>query len=186
LTILAFKKVLERFPEGKLVMVGEGPLLDVCRQLVRSLHIEHAVVLKGTVGHDQVARLMQESRVFVQHSLVPQSRDSEGTPVGVIEAGASGLPVVSTAHAGIVDAVVHGRTGFLVEEGDIDGMAEHMFELMVHPELALEMGKHAREHITRNYDMENSIKNLRAIIDKCAGSPLRRKAYGAEGVAQRA
>ncbi len=172
LTILAFQKVLERLPDAKLIMVGDGPLQDVCRQLVRALHIEHAVALKGAVDHEQVAQLMQDSRIFVQHSLVPQSGDSEGTPVGILEAGAAGLPVVSTMHAGIVDTVVHGRTGFLVKEGDIDAMAEYMSQLLINPELALDMGKSAREHISRNFNMEDSISNLRAIIDKCAGREL--------------
>ena len=89
--------------------------------------------------------------------------------MGILEAGAAGLPVVGTMHAGIVDAVVHGRTGFLVKEGDIDAMAEYMSQLLMNPELALEMGKRAREHISRNFSIEDSISNLRAIIDKCAG-----------------
>jgi len=167
LTILAFKKVLQRLPEAKLVMVGDGMLQDVCRQIIRSLHSEHAVTLRGAAEHDQVAQLMRESRFLVQHSLVPKSGDSEGTPVGILEAGAAGLPVVSTAHGGIVEAVVHGKTGFLVNEGDIDGMAEHMYELLTNRELAIEMGKQAREHISRNYNMEDSIQQLKAIIGRC-------------------
>jgi colanic acid/amylovoran biosynthesis glycosyltransferase len=167
LTILAFKQLLERLPDAKLVMVGDGILRDVCRNILKSLHIEHAVALKGAVNHDQVAQLMQESRVFVQHSLVPKSGNSEGTPVGILEAGATGLPVVSTAHAGIMDAVVHGKTGFLVSEGDIDGMSEYLYQLLTNRDLAVEMGKQAREHISANFNMDDSIKRLRAIIDKC-------------------
>ena len=107
-------------------MVGAGLLHDVCSKLVKALHIEHAVELKGIVDHAGVAALMQESRVFVQHSLVPASGDTEGTPVAILEAGAAGLPVVSTKHAGISEAVIHGKTGFLVDEGDIDAMAEYI------------------------------------------------------------
>ena len=166
LTILAFKKVLEALPEARLVMVGGGVLHDVCRTIIKSLHIEHAVILTGVMNHDQVAQLMQQSRVFVQHSLVPKSGDSEGTPVGILEAGASGLPVVSTRHAGIVDAVIHGKTGFLVNEGDIDEMSEYMYQLLSNPELAVQMGKRAREYISENFNMEGSIKNLQAILDK--------------------
>jgi colanic acid/amylovoran biosynthesis glycosyltransferase len=168
LTILAFKKVLERLPEVKLVMIGGGVLHDVCSKIIKSLHVEHAVELTGAVSHDHVARLMQQSRIFVQHSLVPKSGDSEGTPVGILEASASGLPVVSTRHTGIIDAVVHGKTGFLVDEGDIDGMSEYMYQLLTDPKLAAEMGKRAREYISENFNMDSSIKNLRAILDKYA------------------
>src|SRR6266550_1892216 len=80
LTILAFKKVLERLPEARLVMVGAGLLHDVCSKLIKALHVEHAVELKGVVDHDGAAALMQQSRAFIQHSLVPASNDTEGTP----------------------------------------------------------------------------------------------------------
>jgi len=166
LTILAFKKVLERLPEAKLVMIGTGALHDACCQLIKSLHMEHAVDLKGAMNHDQVVSVLQESRVFVQHSLVPKSGDAEGAPVAIIEAGASGLPVVSTRHTGIVDAVIDGQTGFLVDEGDIDGMAEYIHLLLSRPELAAEMGKRAREHMCQNFSMESSVQNLRSILEK--------------------
>ena len=168
LTILAFKKVLKRLPEVKLVMVGAGELHDACRQLIKSLHMEHAVDLKGAINHDQVVSLMQQSRVFVQHSLVPQSGDTEGSPVAIIEAGASGLPVVSTRHAGIVDAVIDGQTGFLVNEGDIDGMAEYIYLLLSNAAPAAEMGQRAREYITQKFSLEARIKSLRDILEKCS------------------
>ena len=166
LTILAFKRVLERIPEATLVMVGAGLLQDVCRQLIKALHIENAVELKGPLDHKEVVRLMQQSRVFVQHSLVPLSGDTEGTPVAILEAGAVGLPVVSTKHAGINDVVVHGRTGFLVEEGNIDGMSEYMYQLLTDTRLASEMGKNARAHISANFCMDRSIEKLRHVIEQ--------------------
>jgi len=138
------------------------------QQLIKSLHIEHAVDLKGVMNHTQVASLMQESAIFVQHSLVPNSGDSEGTPVSVLEAGASGMAVVATKHGGIVDAVIHGKTGFLVEEGDVDGMAEYMCLLLADRKLAGDLGKQARNHISQNFNIETSIDNLRVILDRHA------------------
>ena len=165
LTILAFKKVLERLPEATLVMVGAGLLHDMCRQLIKALHIENAVELKGVLDHTGVVRLMQQSRVFAQHSLVPASGDVEGTPVAILEAGASGLPVVSTRHAGITDVVIEGKTGYLVNEGDVDSMAHGIFELLSNPKLASQMGNEAREHICKNYTMDRSINQLRQILE---------------------
>lgn len=164
LTILAFKKVLEELPGAKLVMVGAGELFDPCRQLIRSLHIERSVDLRGVLSHGQVAELMRTSQVFVQHSLVPASGDSEGTPVAILEAAASALPVVSTKHTGIVDAVIHGKTGWLVDEGDIDGMADYLRLLLREPDLAVKMGKRGREHVCDNFDSQKSVDNLRRII----------------------
>jgi glycosyltransferase involved in cell wall biosynthesis len=166
LTIIAFKKVLERVPEAKLVMVGSGPLHDVCRQLIKSLHIDHAVDLKGVLDQEHVAALMEQSCMFVQHSLTPRSGDSEGTPLAILEAGASGLPIVSTRHAGIMDAVVDGETGFLVDEGDVDGMAQHMYQLLTDPHLIGKMGSRGREYIAENFNVNASIKNLEDILDQ--------------------
>ena len=165
LTILAFKKALERVPGANLVMIGHGTLHDVCHQIIRSLRIEHAVELKGIMPHEEIGRLMRQSAVFVQHSLVPESGDTEGTPVAVLEASASALPVVSTRHAGINDAVVHGKTGFLVAEGDIDGMSHYICQLLTDPKRAQEIGKHGQEHIAANFNLAGSVERLKNILD---------------------
>lgn len=70
--------------------------------------------------------------------------DSEGTPVAILEACASGLPVVATRHAGIKDVILHGETGFLIEEGDVHGVAEYMVQLLEDPELAERLGRSGR------------------------------------------
>lgn len=56
--------------------------------------------------------------------------------------------------------MIDGKTGFLVDEGDVDGMADYMYRLLTNPDLAVEMGRRAREHITRNFELETSIQNL--------------------------
>jgi len=129
LTILAFKKVHEKFPDATLHMAGDGPLLESCRRLAQSLHLEHAVSFHGKVDQQWVISAMSRSLAFVQHSLLAESGDSEGTPVAVLEAQCSGLPVISTKHRGIQDVVQDGVTGFLGEEGDIDFMADAMIRL---------------------------------------------------------
>ena len=171
LTILAFRKVLRRLPEAKLIMVGSGILHDVCHRLIESLHIEDRVELKGIRSHNEVAELMRQSRVFVQHSLVPASGDCEGTPVAILEAAASGLPVVSTRHAGITDAVLHGKTGFLVDEGDIDAMAEYIYRLLSNAELASQMGNNARAYVRENFN-ESNLEKLRRILEMSSAGEM--------------
>jgi colanic acid/amylovoran biosynthesis glycosyltransferase len=129
LLLLAFGKVLEQLPEARLTMIGDGHLLESCQMLAQFLQISHAVTFTGSVSPEQVAQYMQQARAFVQHSVTTLSNDTEGTPVAILEAGASGLPVIATRHAGIPDVVLHNETGFLVEEGDIQGMSEYMLIL---------------------------------------------------------
>jgi colanic acid/amylovoran biosynthesis glycosyltransferase len=168
LTILAFERAFRQCPDIRLSLAGDGPLLDCCKQLVRALRLEEVVEFLGVVNHDEVPTMMRSFRGFVQHSVTAPSGDSEGNPVAVMEAGASGLPVVSTKHAGIPDTVAHGETGLLSEEMDIDSMARHMALLTRDPSLASRLGKSARERIQTFFSMERSIQGLFGILEAAA------------------
>ena len=165
LTLLAFRQVLAEVPEARLVMIGDGPLWDACYQMIRSFGISGSVDLQGVRSHSEVAAIMRTARAFVQHSVRANDGQSEGTPVAILEAGASGLPVVSTRHAGIKDAVIEKKTGLLVDEGDVEGMAEHLVRLAKDPAFAASLGKAARQGILTEYSMEKSIGNLWSIIE---------------------
>jgi glycosyltransferase involved in cell wall biosynthesis len=108
---------------------------------------------------------MLKARCFVQHSVEASNGDSEGTPVGILEAGASSLPVVATRHAGIPDVVVEGQTGFLVDERDTTAMAAQMLRLAQDSELAARLGSAARLHVERNFSQEQSLDRLWTIIE---------------------
>jgi glycosyltransferase involved in cell wall biosynthesis len=108
---------------------------------------------------------MRGARALVQHSVRSRDGDSEGTPLSILEAGASGIPVVSTRHGGIEDVVRHGETGLLVDEGDIHGMARHMTALVQSPDLAADLGARARAHIRAHHSMDTSIGNLMSVIE---------------------
>jgi colanic acid/amylovoran biosynthesis glycosyltransferase len=168
LTILAFERALRQCPDIRLSLAGDGPLLDSCKQLVRALRLEEAVQFLGVVSHDRVPAMMQGFRGFVQHSVTAPSGDSEGNPVTVMEAGASGLPVVSTRHGGIPDTVAHGETGLLSEELDIDSMANHMALLARDPRLASKLGGNARVRIQTFFSMDRSIQGLHSILEATA------------------
>ncbi len=168
LTILAFDKALQACPEAKLVMVGDGPLFDACVQLARALKISEAIRFVGKQDHRAVSKLMSAARAFVQHSVVAPSGDSEGSPVSVLEAGAAGLPVIATRHAGILDSVVENETGFLVDEYDIDAMARHMVTLLTDAKLAARMGSSARVRVQEHFSMEKSISTLAQVLSRAA------------------
>lgn len=164
LTLLAFSKAKREMPQARLQMIGDGDLLEACQHLACALGVADAVEFCGAQPHDAVARAMFCARAFVQHSIQAGDGDSEGTPVAILEAGASGLPVVATHHTGINDAVVHGETGFLVNEGDVDAMAKYILQLAQEPETAACLGRAARARIAANYSMEKSISGLWGIL----------------------
>jgi glycosyltransferase involved in cell wall biosynthesis len=168
LTLLAFRQVVQQCPEARLVMVGDGMLWEACKTMVQSWELAESISFPGPLSHAEVAATMQRARAFVQHSVRTSYGDSEGTPVAVLEAGASGLPLVSTRHAGIKDVGIEGETGFLVDEGDIEGMAAHMLTLAQDADLAGRMGRRAREHVAANFSMEQHIARLAGVLESAA------------------
>jgi glycosyltransferase involved in cell wall biosynthesis len=167
LTIRAFAETRKQCPDARLRMLGDGPLLDECRELANQLGLGNSLEFLGPQPHSAVEAEMKAARCFVQHSVVAPSGDCEGTPVSILEAGATGLPVVATRHAGIPDVVIEDRTGFLVDEGDVSGMAARMIKLATDPALAGTMGAAARLHITENFSRTQRIARLWEIIQSC-------------------
>jgi glycosyltransferase involved in cell wall biosynthesis len=165
LTLQAFAEARRKVPEARLRMVGDGPLLDRCCELAVELGVADGVTFLGAQPHAVVREEMRRARCFVQHSVVAASGDSEGTPVSVLEAGASGLPVISTRHAGISDVVAEGETGFLVDEHDVASMASYMVRLAKDPALAGKLGQAARLRIQASFSKEQSFGRLWTIIE---------------------
>jgi len=164
ITIRAFSRVLSEVPDAYLVMVGDGSLLKECRKLADELDINNNITFKGVLKPDEIIACLKKSSCFVQHSVRSTDGDSEGLPVSILEAAACGLPIISTFHAGIKEAVRHGVSGYLTNEGDEIQMANYMIELAKNPELAYKMGLKGRELVAGNYNSEKQIKELKDII----------------------
>jgi colanic acid/amylovoran biosynthesis glycosyltransferase len=167
LLLAAFAIAQRTVPTMKLRVVGDGPLMKMSQARVAELGLADSVTLLGAQDHSVVEAEMRAARCFVQHSIVAPSGDSEGTPVSIIEASATGLPVISTRHAGIPDVVVDGETGFLVEERDVKGMAERMIRLATQPDLAAAMGAAAQWRVREHFSIERSLGELWRIIESC-------------------
>jgi glycosyltransferase involved in cell wall biosynthesis len=165
LTIQAFKRVVQVFPDAKLKMAGDGPLLETCKNLVKALQLDKNIEFVGVLTPDDIQSLFLESMAFVQHSITAESGDSEGTPVAVLEAQAAALPVISTYHAGIPDVVISNETGLLVEENDVDGMAKMMMRIIEEHGLAQRLGMAARKRIIENFTLQRHLNDLQKQIE---------------------
>ncbi|MCF1190814.1 glycosyltransferase [Mangrovimonas sp. AS39] len=160
----AFRELVKKYPEAKLVMVGMGELLENCKALVRAWGLNDKITFTGGIPHEELMPYFQNACMFVQHSVQPSYGDAEGTPNTILEASAAALPVVSTRHAGIPQAVLHEETGFLVDEYDTKGMSEYMIKLFKDKDLCKKMGEAGRNHIKRNYNINRHIGVLNKII----------------------
>ena len=165
LTLQAFGRALSQAADARLRMIGDGPLLDECRQLIAELQIGHAVELLGAQPPSVVQHEMRHARAFVQHSIEASDGDCEGTPVGILEASASGLPVIATRHGGIPDVVIDGETGLLSDERDVSRMSENILRLLRDPQLASVLGTAARARIEAHFSQTQSDQRLWSIIN---------------------
>jgi colanic acid/amylovoran biosynthesis glycosyltransferase len=162
--IEAFKLATAENPEIELRMIGDGPLKNTIDQLIKELQLENVTMLGG-LSQSRVLKEMEEADIFFLPSLTADNGDREGSPVSILEAAATGLPVVSTQHTGIPEIVIDGVTGFLVPEKDTNAMSEALKKLITHPELRHEMGKKGRSHIETNHDRKKEMDHLEKIFN---------------------
>jgi colanic acid/amylovoran biosynthesis glycosyltransferase len=163
-TIEAFARVRQRFPKVELDIVGEGPLAYRCATLIHDFGLDDCVRIHGMKPHEFVADLMQQASLFVQHSVVASDGDAEGLPVAILEAMSAALPVVSTRHSGIPEAVEEGATGLLVDEHDVSGMTDAMAQLLDDPGRAAAMGMAGRQRVIEHFTQEQARDRLRAVM----------------------
>lgn len=164
LTIRAFETVLKQCPYARLEMVGDGPLMEFCRELLRNRGMEEKVLLHGARPHDFVKQKLAAASLFVQHSVVAPNGDTESQGISLLEAMASGVPVVATRHNGFVETVVEGVTGFLVEEQDVEAMAARMNQLLKDGPLRERMGRAGRRRVVEYFGVEQQMRRLRALL----------------------
>ena len=125
--------------------------------LVSRKDLANRVRFEGLVDRVGVARLMSKADVFVHHSVTPDDGSMEGLPTVLMEAMATGLPVLSTIHAGIPELVTNGVDGFLVAERDVDEYVDRMDALAT---LDGRSGKRARAKIENTFNMKTQNEKL--------------------------
>lgn len=139
--VKAFKKVVEKYKEMKLVFYGDGPDLEKIMRMVERYNLSNNVIFKGKI--DNVNCAIKDAKLFVLTS------DYEGIPNALIEAMSIGLPVISTdcSPGGARSLIEHKKNGLLVPRGDIDELANSIIYLLDNPDIAEMLGKEAKKII---------------------------------------
>ncbi|MFN8123592.1 MAG: glycosyltransferase [Thermoleophilia bacterium] len=146
----------------RLRLVGDGPLLGILREAADAAGVADRVTFAGRRTHDSLAAEYAAADVVVVPSVVDASGDRDGLPNVVLEAMASGRPVVAADVAAIASAVAHGATGVLVPPADPAAIAWALDELHDDPAARRRMGAAARAVAEERYD-----------LDACAGALCR-------------
>ena len=154
----AAKSVLEKSPKAKFLVVGDGPLLHTLKEETRKLGISKAVIFTGWL-HD-VQKILSVTDIYVICSTV------EGLNISVLEAMASGKPVVGTAVRGISDIVLDNKTGTLVPPNDVDALAKAILNLVENKELRRSMGLMGRRTVERKYSIQKMTEETVEVYSK--------------------
>ena len=160
LTLRAFAAVHKELPRIKLVLAGDGPLKDELQKLARDLGVASSVTFTGFLSQDELRQQVYASHVFMHPSRTSSDGNREGIPNSMLEAMASGAPVIATKHGGIPEAVTDGESGLLVAEEDHEGMAKALLSLMRNQHLASSIGQGARRAVEDKFDRARNIRLL--------------------------
>jgi len=151
----AVQKLIHKFPNIKYLIAGDGPLKQELSDFINKKQINANVELIGTKKQEEILHLMKRANIFLAPSVTSKSGDEEGTPVAIMEALASGIPVVSTYHSGIPELVIPGRTGLLAHQKDSYDLAEKISYILKNSKMSQNMIFEGRKHIEKSYDISN-------------------------------
>ncbi len=161
-TLNAYRRLIDRKPDlqTKLVLAGDGVLLDSIKQLTQDLKLENYVEFVGSVNPEQAKILMQNASFFLHHSITTSSGDTEGLPNAIIEAMAMELPVVSTYHSGIPELIEHDVNGLLVNEKNIEEYTDALCKILTWNYLPKN-----RQKVLQIYSLPTYTQNILSIYE---------------------
>jgi colanic acid/amylovoran biosynthesis glycosyltransferase len=162
-SLRAFTEFSRRWPHATFTIAGDGPQLESLRALADELLIGSKVLFPGFVSQPQLRALEAEAHLFLHPSELGSDGNQEGVPNAMLEAMASGLPVIATLHGGIPEAVVDSSSGFLVAERDHFTLAERMISLAADPDLYASMAAAAAKRVADEFDLSSQTARLEEI-----------------------
>jgi glycosyltransferase involved in cell wall biosynthesis len=148
------------------VIVGGGPQKAQLAQLVTRYGLQDVVELTGALFQEQVKAYFERADVFVMPCLRTASGDMDGIPVALMEAMAMEIPTVSTFVSGIPELIEHERSGLLVDEKDVEGLADALQRLIGDAALRERLGKNGRQKVLREFDVDKSAGQLAALFER--------------------
>ncbi|MCL4386987.1 glycosyltransferase [Patescibacteria group bacterium] len=149
--IKAFKKAQEKMPTLQLTIAGDGPAVTDLKKLCKKLMIQENVNFIGMIPQNSLSQIYQEADVFVIMST------AENQALVVLEAMASGLPVIGVSKYGIVDIVKDGQNGFLVKPSDVNAAGKLIVKVVKDQDLRERLGRNSRK-FAENHNIQKTTK----------------------------
>jgi glycosyltransferase involved in cell wall biosynthesis len=145
-------------------IIGEGPLEQDLRSRVQELSLQNEITFSGAQPQHAIRRRLAAAHVFVLPSIVDPEGGSDNLPTVIMEAMATGLPVVSTNVGGIPEMVIENKTGFLVQPGDAVALADRIEKVISDRSVAQRLGRAAYERAETLFSIEKNVHQLAALL----------------------
>ncbi len=167
----AMRQVIDRVPEARLVLVGDGPLRESLEAEARDLGVAHRVVFCGYDRRLQLIYSLLEAKVLA--SLW------EGSPLVLVQAMLAGVPVVATAVDGVRETVREREIALLVPPRDPEALAGAVVNLLTNPTLRAMHVKRARDFAAATFNADTVVRQYEAVYEACLARAGRRSIHGA-------
>ena len=148
--VIALQKILHEFPNTLLLYAGTGEQLEVLRQKVDEFRLQNHVRFLGSVPHEKMIELYGIADVVLVPSIHSYGVE-EATSISALEAMGSGSPVVASAVGGLKEIFDHQVDGWLVEEKNIDDLANAVVTLLRNREISIQLATRARDKVEKEY-----------------------------------
>jgi colanic acid/amylovoran biosynthesis glycosyltransferase len=149
-------------------IVGGGDLRSMLERSISEHHLEGRVELMGPRTQDEVSQLLRTANCYVQPSVITPSGKMEGIPVALMEAMASGIPVVATSISGIPELVKNGDTGWLVPPEDVKALAEVLSQIYTDPSEARKRASSGRRWVLDEFELSSNAKRLSLLFTQAS------------------
>lgn len=164
LLLNSFTLVLPKYPNAKLVLVGDGQTRPLVERRIQENGLQQSVIMTGAIAYIDVPDMVSIADIAVVPSaLVSASRGGTGTPLKLFEYMAAGKAIVATAVNETAEVIQAGQNGLLVEPGDVNGFANAMLTLIDDPMERNRLGQNARRQAIEQYSWEEYTRRLEEI-----------------------
>jgi glycosyltransferase involved in cell wall biosynthesis len=164
LSLEAFARAAHARQNLELDIVGGGPLWSAVRGAVEEHGLGSIVRVHGPLSHQATLELVSRSDIFLQHCIKIEGQGVETQGVSLLEAMGHGIVPVVTRHGAMAYQVEDGVTGWLVDEGDVELMANRIIEMADAPDARARIGHAARQFVLKNFDPADVDARMRDAI----------------------